>query len=256
MIEYAHPESLTDTRWVADHGDDPLVRLVEVDLNPEAYQNGHIPGAVGWNWKCQLQHWMPRYMSRKEDMEKLLGTSGINNNTAVILYGEKHNWFACWAFWQLKYFGHDNVKVMTGGRANWLAEDHPLTTEATMVSPEPYLASEPDETIRAHREQVQESIQAGEVGLVDVRFPLEYSGDPPGPPGMPQGEPQRGGPTPGVCHVPWIEAVNENGTFKLADELKSIYAGKGVDGSKDTVVFCTMGERTAHTRFVFNQKHG
>lgn len=253
MIEYAHPESLADTQWIADNGNDPLVRLVEVDRNPAAYRNGHIPGAVGWNWKCQFQRSIRRHLSRKEDMEELLGTSGINNNTAVILYGEKNNWFACWAFWQLKYYGHDNVKVMNGGRAKWIAEDRPLSTEVPIVSPEAYLAKEPDETIRAHRDQVLELIRSGEVALVDVRSPQELAGD---PPDLSQEEWPRGGTMPRACNIPWVQAVNENGTFKLAEELRSIYAEKGVDGSKETVVCCPLGERSAHTWFALTQLLG
>ena len=256
MAEYAHPESLVDTQWVADYGNDPLVRLVEVDVDTSAYEQGHIGGAVGWSWQDQLQHPVRRDLISKEDMEQLLSTSGINNDTAVILYGDNNNWFACWAFWQLKYYGHDNVKVMNGGRAKWTAEDRSLTTEVPNFTTEPYSASEPDESIRAYRDQVLESIKGGDVALVDVRSPQEFTGELLAPPNLPQEGSQRGGHIPGASNIPWAQAVNDNGTFKLADELRELYVGKGVKGDKETIAYCRIGERSAHTWFVLTQLLG
>jgi thiosulfate/3-mercaptopyruvate sulfurtransferase len=225
-------------------------------VDTSAYQQGHIPGSVGWDWQFQLQQPVRRDIASKEDMEHLLGKSGINNNTAVILYGDNNNWFACWAYWQLKYYGHANVKVMNGGRNKWIAEDRPLTKEAACFTPEPYLASDPDESIRAYRDQVVESIEGGDVALVDVRSPREFSGHLLAPLNLPQEGSQRGGHIPGAANVPWGQAVSENGTFKLADELREIYSRKGVDGSKETIVYCRIGERSAHTWFVLTQLLG
>ena len=256
MAEYAHPESLIDTQWVADYQDDLLVRLVEVDVDTSAYEQGHIPGAVGWNWQNQLQHSVRRDLISKEDMEQLLSSSGINNGTAVILYGDNNNWFACWAFWQLKYYGHDNVKVMNGGRTKWVAEDRPLTAEVPNITTEPYLASEPNEGIRAYRDQLLELISPANVALVDVRSPEEYSGELLAPPNLSQEGSQRGGHIPGATNIPWAQAVNDNGTFKLADELRELYTGKGINGDKETIVYCRIGERSAHTWFVLTQLLG
>jgi thiosulfate/3-mercaptopyruvate sulfurtransferase len=256
MAEYVHPESLVDTQWVADHGNDPIVRLVEVDVDTSAYEQGHIPGAVGWNWQSQLQHSVRRDLLSKNEMEQLLRTSGITNSTAVILYGDNSNWFACWAFWELKYYGHNNIKVMNGGRAKWIAENRPMTTELPNISTGPYLASEPDESIRAYRDQLLGSIKSGDVALVDVRSPQEFSGELLAPPHLPQEGSQRGGHIPGASNVPWAQTVSDNGTFKLADELASLYAGHGIDGSKETIVYCRIGERSAHTWFVLTQLLG
>jgi thiosulfate/3-mercaptopyruvate sulfurtransferase len=256
MAEYAHPESLVDTQWVADHGSDPNVRLVEVDVDTSAYEQGHIPGAVGWNWQSQLQQSVRRDVVSKEEVEQLLGRSGIDNNTTVVLYGDNNNWFACWAFWQLKYYGHDDVKVMNGGRAKWVAENRPLTTEAPNITPKTYQASEPEESIRAYRDQVLASVNSGNVALVDVRSPQEFSGELLAPPNLPQEGSQRGGHIPGAANIPWAQAANEDGTFKSADDLKTLYGGKGIDGSKETIAYCRIGERSSHTWFVLTQLLG
>jgi thiosulfate/3-mercaptopyruvate sulfurtransferase len=256
MAEYAHPESLVDTQWVADHGSDPNMRLVEVDVDTSAYEQGHIPGAVGWNWQSQLQQSVRRDVVSKEEMEQLLGRSGIDNNTTIVLYGDNNNWFACWAFWQLKYYGHNDVKVMNGGRAKWVAENRPLTTEAPNITPKTYRTSEPDESIRAYRDQVLASVNSGNVALVDVRSPQEFSGELLAPPNLPQEGSQRGGHIPGASNIPWAQAANEDGTFKSADDLKTLYGGKGIDGSKETIAYCRIGERSSHTWFVLTQLLG
>jgi thiosulfate/3-mercaptopyruvate sulfurtransferase len=256
MAEYAHPESLVDTQWVADHGNDPNVRLVEVDVDTSAYGQGHIAGAVGWNWQSQLQQSVRRDLVSKEEMEQLLGRSGIDNNTTVVLYGDNNNWFACWAFWQLKYYGHNNVKVMNGGRAKWLAENRPLATQAPRITSKTYRASAPNEDIRAYRDQVLASVNSGNVALVDVRSPQEFSGELLAPPNLPQEGSQRGGHIPGAANIPWAQAAKEDGTFKSADELKTLYGGKGIDGSKETIAYCRIGERSSHTWFVLTQLLG
>ena len=256
MADYAHPESLVDTQWVADHGSDANVRLVEVDVDTSAYDQGHIAGAVGWNWQSQLQQSLRRDLLSKSEMEQLLGTAGIDNNTMVVLYGDNNNWFACWAFWQMKYYGHKDVKIMNGGRAKWEAENRPLTTDAANVSAKSYQAGSPDESIRAYREQVLASVSAGNVALVDVRSPDEFSGALLAPPNLPQEGSQRGGHIPGAASIPWGQAVQEDGSFKSADDLKTLYGGKGIDGGRDTVAYCRIGERSSHTWFVLTQLLG
>ena len=256
MADYAHPESLVDTQWVADHGNDNNVRLVEVDVDTSAFEQGHIAGAVGWNWQSQLQQSLRRDLISKEELEQLLGSSGIDNNTTVVLYGDNTNWFACWAFWQMKYYGHNDVRVMNGGRAKWEADGRPLTTTAANASAKSYQAGSPNESIRAYRDQVLASVNAGNVALVDVRSPDEYSGTLLAPPNLPQEGSQRGGHIPGAASIPWGQAVSEDGTFKSADDLQALYGGKGIDGNKDTVAYCRIGERSSHTWFVLTQLLG
>jgi thiosulfate/3-mercaptopyruvate sulfurtransferase len=256
MAEYAHPESLVDSQWVAEHLNDPNVRLVEVDVDTTAYEQGHIPGAVGWNWQSQLQQSVRRDVLSKEEMEQLLGQAGVDNNTTVVLYGDNNNWFACWAFWQMKYYGHENVKVMDGGRAKWVAENRPTTTDAPNITPKTYTAKEPNQSIRAYRDQVLAAVNGGSVELVDVRSPDEYSGKLLAPPNLPQEGSQRGGHIPGAANIPWGQAVREDGTFKSAEELKELYGGKGIKGEKEVIAYCRIGERSSHTWFVLTQLLG
>jgi thiosulfate/3-mercaptopyruvate sulfurtransferase len=253
MADYSNPDSLVSTQWVADHGSDANVRLVEVDVDTAAYEQGHVAGAVGWNWQSQLQQSVRRDIPSKAEMEQLLGSAGIDNNTTVVLYGDNNNWFACWAFWQLKYYGHDDVKVMNGGRAKWTAENRPLTTDVPNQAAKTYRASEPNQSLRALRDQVLASVNAGNVALVDVRSPDEYAGNLLAPPALPQEGAQRGGHIPGAANIPWAQAANEDGTFKSADELQQLYGGKGIDGSKETIAYCRIGERSSHTWFVLSQ---
>ncbi len=256
MADYSNPDSLVSTQWVADHGSDANVRLVEVDVDTAAYEQGHVAGAVGWNWQSQLQQSVRRDIPSKAEMEQLLGSAGIDNNTTVVLYGDNNNWFACWAFWQMKYYGHNDVKVMNGGRAKWSAENRPLTTDVPNQGAKTYQASEPNQSLRALRDQVLASVNAGNVGLVDVRSPDEYAGILLAPPALPQEGAQRGGHIPGAANIPWAQAANEDGTFKSADELQQLYGGKGIDGSKETIAYCRIGERSSHTWFVLTQLLG
>ena len=256
MADYAHPESLVTTDWVAEHGSDANVRLVEVDVDTSSYEKGHIAGAVGWNWQSQLQQTVRRDLVSKEDLESLLGSAGIDNNTTVILYGDNNNWFAAWAFWQLKYYGHDAVKLMNGGRAKWEAEGKPLATEAANPGAKSYQAKAPNEDIRAYREQVLSKVNAGGIALVDVRAPAEYSGELLAPENLPQEGAQRGGHIPGAANIPWGQAVAEDGTFKSADDLQALYGGKGIDGGKEIIAYCRIGERSSHTWFVLTQLLG
>lgn len=255
MAEYANPNTLVSTDWVAEHGGDDGVRLVEVDVDSLAYEQGHIAGAVGWDWSEQLQDMLSRDIISKSDMEALLGSSGIGNDTTVILYGDNNNWFAAWAFWQLKIYGHSDVRLMNGGRAKWEAEGRPLTTDAPSHAAANYMASDPDNSIRAFREDVLGAVSAGSAYLVDVRSPEEYRGELLAPPALPQEGSQRGGHIPGAANVPWATAVAADGTFKSADELQAIYGDK-VDNAKPTIAYCRIGERSSHTWFVLTQLLG
>ena len=256
MADYAHPESLVSTEWVAEHGGDANVRLVEVDVDTSAYEQGHIAGAVGWNWQSQLQQPVRRDLATKEEIEELLGSAGIGNDTTVILYGDNNNWFAAWAFWQLKYYGHRDVRLMNGGRVKWEAEGRPMTTDVPSVSAVSYTASEGDQNIRAYRDQVLALVNAGSISLVDVRSPAEFSGELLAPANLPQEGSQRGGHIPGASNIPWGQAVAEDGSFKSADELRTLYGGQGIDGSRETIAYCRIGERSSHSWFVLTQLLG
>ncbi len=256
MGDYAHPDSLVSTDWVAEHGGDADVRLVEVDVDTSSYEQGHIAGAVGWNWQSQLQQPVRRDLASKEEIEQLLSSSGIGNDTTVILYGDNNNWFAAWAFWQLKYYGHGDVRLMNGGRVKWEAEGRPMTTDAPSHAARTYAAGEGDQSIRAYRDQVLSLVNAGSISLVDVRSPAEFSGELLAPPAAPQEGSQRGGHIPGASNIPWGQAVAEDGAFKSADDLRALYGGQGIDGSRETIAYCRIGERSSHTWFVLTQLLG
>ncbi len=249
MSDYKHPEVLVSTEWAAEHLNDPKIRLVEVDVDTTAYDEGHISGAVGWNWRTQLQDNVRRDLIEKSALEDLLGKSGISNDTTILLYGDNNNWFAAYAFWQLKYYGHKDVRLINGGRKKWAAEKRPLTTNAPKVTPATYHAGEPDESIRAYRDQVSAAInKIGAASLVDVRSVDEFSGKVIAPSGMSETA-QRGGHIPGAANIPWSQAANEDGTFKSASILKQLYEGKGVDGRGEVISYCRIGERSAHSWF-------
>ncbi|HEV2488723.1 MAG TPA: sulfurtransferase [Candidatus Acidoferrales bacterium] len=250
MAEYAHPEVLVSTEWVAGHLNDPKTRLVEVDVDTSAYEQGHIAGAVGWNWQTQLQDGVRRDLLDKAAWEGLLGRSGISNDTAIILYGDNNNWFAAYAFWQLKYYGHDDVRLVNGGRKKWLAENRPVTKEVPNFPAAQYKAKGPDETVRAYREQVNAAVKKQAAAkLVDVRSVDEFTGKIIAPPGMTETA-QRAGHIPGAVNVPWSQAANEDGTFKSAEALRQLYVGKGVEGQGEVIAYCRIGERSSHTWFV------
>ncbi|MCY4416056.1 MAG: sulfurtransferase [Chloroflexi bacterium] len=256
MADYAHPESLVSTQWVADHGSDANVRLVEVDVDTSAYEQGHIAGAVTWNWQSQLQQNVARDIVSRSEMEALLTGSGISPNTTIILYGDNNNWFAAWAFWQLRYYGHQDVKLMNGGRALWLAENRPTTTDVPSYAASTYSITTENTDLRALRDYVLQAVNSSSHALVDVRSPDEFSGALNAPPNLPQEGSQRNGHIPGAANVPWGQAVNEDGTFKSADALSELYGGKGVDGSRETIAYCRIGERSSHTWFVLSQLLG
>ncbi|MGH9861852.1 MAG: sulfurtransferase [Candidatus Acidiferrales bacterium] len=249
MGDYANKEVLVSTQWVAEHLDDPRVRVIEVDVDTTAYDQGHAPGTVGWNWQTQLQDAVRRDLIGKAAFEQLAGQSGIASDTTVVLYGDNNNWFAAWAFWEFKYYGHRDVRLMNGGRKKWVEEKRPLTTDAPQLTPATYQAKEPDNSIRARREEVFALLGQGTHNLVDVRSPDEFTGKIIAPPGMSETA-QRGGHIPGAKNIPWSKAVNEDGTFKSYEELRQLYDSAGVEALKPTVAYCRIGERSSHTWFV------
>jgi thiosulfate/3-mercaptopyruvate sulfurtransferase len=250
MSEYKHPEVLVSTDWVAQNLNSPGFRLVEVDVDTTSYEKGHIPGAIAWNWQTQLQDPVRRDLIEKSALERLLGESGISRDTAILLYGDNNNWFAAYAFWQLKYYGHKDVWLINGGRKKWIADGLIVTTEPTAVTPATYRASYPDESIRARREDVlgiQSKRRRGD--LVDVRSADEFTGKILAPPGLAETA-LRAGHIPGAVNISWALAANDDGTFKSYDELKKLYEGKGVYGQDEAIAYCRIGERSSHTWFV------
>lgn len=246
---YAKPEVLVDTDWVAKHKDDPGVKLIEVDVDADAYAEGHIPGAVAWNWTTQLNDAVRRDILSKEALEKLAGEAGIKNSDTIVLYGDNHNWFAAFAFWILKMYGHEDIRLMDGGRQKWIAEGRELTKEEENPEATEYTAQEADQSLRATVLEVLKDIESNTSHLVDVRSPAEFSGEVIAPPGMTETA-QRGGHIPGARSIPWSKAVNEDGTFKAANELRDLYGEQGVDNSKPIIAYCRIGERSSHTWFV------
>ncbi|HLK65838.1 MAG TPA: sulfurtransferase [Bryobacteraceae bacterium] len=249
MAEYAHPESLVTTEWVATHAGDPKVVVAEVDVDTKAYDEGHVPGAIAWAWNTQLCDTVRRDILSKEQFEELMSASGIGSDTTLVIYGDNNNWFAAWALWQAKIYGHADVRLMNGGRKKWLAEGRELSTDKPNPKRTAYRAKEADLSLRAFLPQVQKAMTERNAAMVDVRSPLEYTGEILAPPGLPE-TCQRGGHIPGARSIPWGKACNDDGTFKSADELKALYAGEGVDGSKPVIAYCRIGERSSHTWFV------
>ncbi len=249
MAEYAHPEVLVSTEWVAQHLNDPNVRIAEVDVDTTAYETGHIPGAVGWNWTNQLNDPVRRDIASREQFEELMASSGIDKHTTVILYGDNNNWFAAYAFWLLKIYGHEDVRLMNGGRKKWLDEGRLLTTEVPRYERTVYRAEEPDLRLRAFLQDVLQRLNRPDVALVDVRSPQEFTGEILAPPGLPETA-QRGGHIPGAKNIPWAQAVREDGTFKPFEELKALYEAQGITPDKEVIAYCRIGERSSHTWFV------
>ena len=242
----AAKDVLVSTDWVAQHGNDAGVKLVEVDVDTNAYGEGHTAGAIGWNWTSQLQDQTRRDVISKPELEKLLSASGISNSDTIVLYGDNNNWFAAYAFWVLEMYGHQNLKLMDGGRKKWLDENRPTTKDVAGAAPSQYRAGEQNAALRAKRDTVLG--RGPNTALVDVRSPAEFTGEILAPPGL-QETAQRGGHIPGAANVPWGQAVREDGTFKSIDDLKALYGGKGVTADKDVIAYCRIGERSSHTWF-------
>jgi thiosulfate/3-mercaptopyruvate sulfurtransferase len=242
-------QPLVSTQWAADHGNDANVRLVEVDVDTTQYDQGHIPGAVGFNWQTQLQDQTNRDIITQESLETLLGSIGVTPETHIVLYGDNNNWFAAYALWVLEYYGHENVSLIDGGRKKWLAENRPTTTDTPTYPPTSYKVTQIHEDYRADRDYIKQRLQNGDFALVDVRSPAEYSGEIIAPPGMSETA-QRPGHIPGAANIPWGQAVAEDGTYKSKEELEKLYGGKGISGDKGEIVaYCRIGERSSHTWF-------
>lgn len=247
--DYSNPEVLVSTEWVMAHHNDPKVVIAEVDVNTAAYNEGHVPGALGWAWNSQLCDTVRRDILPQEQFEALMSSSGITPDSTVVIYGDNNNWFAAWAFWQMKIYGHKDVRIMNGGRKKWLSEGRELSMEEPKVTPTTYRASKADLSLRAFLPQVQDAQKQANASLVDVRSPQEFSGEILAPPGLPE-TCQRGGHIPGARNIPWSKVCNDDGTFKTYDELKSIYGSEGIDGSTPVIAYCRIGERSSHTWFV------
>ncbi|WP_227261176.1 sulfurtransferase [Salarchaeum japonicum] len=256
--DYAN-DVLVSADWVEEHldefeSDDPDYRLVEVDVDTESYDDSHAPGAVGFNWETQLQDQVQRDILEKEDFADLLGSHGITENSTVVLYGDNSNWFAAYAYWQFKYYGHEDVKLLDGGRDYWVANDYPTTDEVPEFPEQDYQARGPFDGIRAYRDDVETAIDRG-IPLVDVRSPEEYSGEILAPPGL-QETAQRGGHIPGAQNVSWAATVNEDGTFKTKDELADLYEDAGVTNDQEVVAYCRIGERSSIAWFALSELLG
>jgi thiosulfate/3-mercaptopyruvate sulfurtransferase len=254
LAEYAHPEMLVTTQWVADHLSDASIRIAESDEDVMLYEVGHIPGAVKIDWHTDLQHPLRRDFVDKAGFEKLLSSKGISNDDTVILYGGNNNWFAAYAYWYFKLYGHADLKLLDGGRKKWELDSRELTDEIPQRPETSYTAQEQDRSIRAFRDEVGEAI--GKQNLVDVRSPDEYAGRLLAPAHLPQEQAQRAGHIPTAANVPWSKAANDDGTFKSDDELTELYTEAGVDWDKDTIAYCRIGERSSHTWFVLRELLG
>jgi thiosulfate/3-mercaptopyruvate sulfurtransferase len=255
MGDYADPNALVSPEWAQQHLDDPNVRFVEVDVDTAAYEQGHLPGAVGWDWTSQLSDGIRRDIVSREDLSRLLSESGIGPDTHIVLYGDNNNWFAAWAYWQLKLHGVENVSILNGGRKYWLDNGLPTTVDVPSYPPTGIQVSEPDHALRAFRDDILPRLGDPELALVDVRSPAEFSGEVLAPPGLSETA-QRAGHIPGATSAPWAQTVNEDGTFKSAEELREHYAAKGVTADKDIIAYCRIGERSSHSWFVLHELLG
>lgn len=247
---YAHPEVLVSTGWLAEHLDDPEIRIVESDEDILLYEIGHIPGAVKLDWHTDLQDQVKRDFVDKEAFEALLEERGISNDTIVVFYGDRNNWYATYAFWLFKYYGHENARVLDGGRIKWEAEGRAYTRQPSGHPRGSYTAKSADPSIRAFRNDVMQQLETGEPSLIDVRSPQEYTGELLHAIGYPQEGAQRAGHVAGAKNIPWGKAAQENGTFKPVEELRSLYSGEGMTPDKDIIAYCRIGERSSHTWFV------
>ena len=251
-MSYAHPEVLVDTEWVANNPPNDNRKIVEVDYDPEnGYKKGHIKGASLIWWKRDINDPLTRDIVNKQQFEELMAKNGIKPDTEVIMYGDFNNWFAAFSLWVFKYYGHENIKIMNGGRKKWELENRDYTTEEPQIQTSSYTAKEPDESIRVYLDDVKKAMEATNTVMVDVRSPKEFTGEITAPPEYPMEHAQRGGHIPGANNIPWATAVNDaDGTFKAVNELKQIYESKGITSNKDVICYCRIGERSSHTWFV------
>jgi thiosulfate/3-mercaptopyruvate sulfurtransferase len=254
MADYAK-DVLVDTDWVAEHLDDDSIRIVEVDENPGLYAEAHIPGAIGFDWKKDLQDQVKRDFLGPQEFGELMGSRGISNDHTIVLYGDRNNWFAAYTYWYFKYYGHDDVKLINGPREKWIEEGRDTSTDVPSHDAATFETKGADSDIRALRDEVQAALDS-DTRLVDVRSPQEYSGELIAMTGYEQEGAQRGGHIPGAASVPWAQAVNEDGTFKSKDELESLYTEKEVLNGDPIIAYCRIGERSAHTWFVLHELLG
>ena len=250
-MSYAHPEVLVDTQWVVDHINDHEVRIAEVDYDPTAnYNLGHVPGAVLFDWKKDINDPVTRNIFSSQSCEDLLQRAGVNNNTTLVLYGDFNNWFAAFAFWAFKYYGFKDLRLMNGGRKKWLEEDRPISKDIPQYQRGNFKASEPDKSIRVFLNQVKAALDKENIAMVDVRSPKEFTGEILAPPEYPTEHAQRGGHIPRASNIPWSQAVKDDGTFKSVEDLKQLYQSKGIVPEKEIIAYCRIGERSSHTWFV------
>jgi thiosulfate/3-mercaptopyruvate sulfurtransferase len=255
MTEYTNPDALVDTGWLAEHLGDPTIRVIEVDEDVTAYEKGHIPGAVGWNWFADLHDPLRRDFVDQAGLTGLLRKAGVGPDTTVILYGGNNNWFAAYAYWLLKYLGVDRVKLVNGGRQKWELESRELTQEVPSVARSDLeIAGPVRPDIRVLRDDVLARL--GQAAFVDVRSPEEYRGEKLAPDHLPQEQAQVPGHIPGAVNVTWSKASNEDGTFKSADELRALYEGEGLVPDREVIAYCRIGERSSHTWFVLAELLG
>ena len=252
---YATETALVSPEWAVQHLDDPNVRFVEVDVDTAAYEQGHIPGAVGWNWTSQLADGIRRDIASREDLSKLLSRSGVRPDTHIVLYGDNNNWFAAWAYWQLKLHGWEKVSILNGGRKYWLDNGLPLSVDEANHEPTDIELPEPSWDLRAFREDILPRLGEPNFALVDVRCPAEFSGEVLAPPGLTETA-QRPGHIPGAASIPWGQTVREDGTFKSPEELRQLYESKGITPEKDVITYCRIGERSSHSWFVLRELLG
>ncbi len=249
-------EVLVTTDWLAQHLNDPGLVVAEVDENTDLYDESHVPGAIKLHWREDLQDPIERDLIEKGAFEQLMGSRGISNDTTLVVYGDKNNWFAAYAYWYVKIYGHKDARILDGGRQKWIDEGRELTSEAPSPAGAKYKAADRDESIRVFRDDVLAKLHAGDIALVDVRSPQEYSGELMAPPGYEQEGASRTGHIPGAQSIPWAQAVRDDGTFKAADELRELYGGKGVTPDQEVRAYCRIGERSAHTWFVLRELLG
>jgi thiosulfate/3-mercaptopyruvate sulfurtransferase len=257
MAEYANPDALVETDWLESHLEDPAVRVIEVDEDTTAYEKGHIPRSIAWNWNTDLHAPVGRDFVDQAGLAALLGEAGVGDDTTIILYGGNNNWFAAYAYWLLRYLGASNVKLLNGGRKKWELESRPTTQDVQTPSPtQAKVSGSVNPKIRAFRDYVLERVSKGDAGLVDVRSPEEYRGEKLAPDHLPQEQAQVPGHIPGAANIPWAKAAKDDGSFKSADELLELYGGQGITADREVIAYCRIGERSSHTWFALTELLG
>jgi thiosulfate/3-mercaptopyruvate sulfurtransferase len=249
--QYANQDVLCETDWVNNNINNDKIKILEVDYDVEnAYKEGHIPNSHMVWWRKDINDSSTRDIINKQQFEELMSRLGVIPDNELILYGDFNNWFAAFAFWVFKYFGHKKIRIMNGGRKKWENENRPYTKDEPVARPSNYVAASPDESIRAYLDDVKRSYRKQEVGLVDVRSVKEFNGEITAPPEYPMEHAQRGGHIPGAKNIPWIQAINDDGTFKSVEDLEALYEKQGITRDKDIICYCRIGERSSHTWFV------